>query len=197
MHAGSNLEKEFTLLLAQEVRQQLNRAGLKATLTRTSDSFVDLGTRPEVAKRRGADLFVSLHFNAAENSPGSVKGAEVYCLTPPGAFSTNSRGEGNTAGCVGNRTNDKSILLAHEMQRALIEGLGVEDRGVRRARYAVLKDAVMPAILIEAGFMSHPTEGRKILDPNYRRQIAKAIVAGILTYRKKVEGAAGLESVKR
>src|SRR5437773_1117037 len=63
-HAGSNQEKKFTLLLAQEVREQLIRAGLKATLTRTTDTFIELPTRPELAKRRNADVFISLHFNA-------------------------------------------------------------------------------------------------------------------------------------
>ena len=62
----------------------------------------------------------------------------------------------------GNRHNDQNLFLAYQMQKALTRNLAVEDRGVRRARFAVLRDAVMPAVLIEAGFMSHPAEGRKI-----------------------------------
>ncbi len=185
---GRNEEKKYTLLLAEEVRRQLSQAGLKSSLTRTRDTFLDLPLRPDLARTRRADLFVSLHFNSVENSAQTVQGAEVYCLTPHGACSTNARGEGGGAGwCVGNQNNDKNLLLAFEMQKALLHNLGSEDRGVRRARFAVLRDALMPAVLIEAGFMSHPHEGHKILDPTYRRQIARAIVEGLLTYKRVVE----------
>jgi len=182
---GSREEKRYTLLLAQEVREQLNRAGLKASLTRTTDSFVELPTRPDLAKRRSADLFVSLHFNAFSTP---VQGAEVYCLTPAGAPSTNVQGEGgNESWRAGNRNNERSVFLAYQVQKSLTRTLGVEDRGVRRARYAVLRDAAMPAVLIEGGFMSHPIEGRKIFDAAYRRQMAKAIVDGLLAYKRTVE----------
>ncbi len=185
---GSNQEKKYTLLLAQEVRDQLAHAGLKATLTRSTDSFIELPTRPELAKRRNADLFVSLHFNSADSSRNSVQGAEVYCLTPAGASSTNARGEGSGAGWfAGNRCNDRNFFLAYQVQKSLTRTLAVEDRGVRRARFAVLRDAEMPAVLIEAGFMSHPAEGRKIFDPAYRRQMARAIVEGLLAYKRQVE----------
>jgi N-acetylmuramoyl-L-alanine amidase len=185
---GTNQEKRYTLLLAQEVRKQLARAGLKVTLTRSSDSFVELPARPELAKRKKADLFVSLHFNAADNGRSSVQGAEVYCLTPAGVASTNARGEGAGAGSfTGNRFNHQNLFLAYEVQRALTRNLTVEDRGVRRARFAVLRDAAMPAVLIEAGFMSHPEEGRKIFTPTYRQQVARAIVEGLLAYKRAVE----------
>jgi N-acetylmuramoyl-L-alanine amidase len=88
---------------------------------------------------------------------------------------------------VGNRCNDKNILLAYDVQKSLVQQLGVQDRGVRRARFAVLRDAEMPAILVEAGFMSHPVEGSKIFTPAYRRQLARAIVDGIMTYKRAVE----------
>jgi N-acetylmuramoyl-L-alanine amidase len=185
---GSNQEKHYTLLLAQEVRAQLARAGLKATLTRTTDTFVELPTRPELAKHRSADLFVSLHFNAADSGRSTVQGAEVYCLTPVGASSTNARGEGAGAGwCAGNGHNDQNLLLAYQVQKSLTRNLAVADRGVRRARFAVLRDAVMPAVLIEAGFMSHPTEGRKIFTSAYRQKMARAIVDGLLAYKRAVE----------
>jgi N-acetylmuramoyl-L-alanine amidase len=186
---GPYQEKKYTLLLAQEVRKQLARAGFNVTLTRSSDTFVDLPVRPELAKRRNADLFVSLHFNSAENSRTVVRGAEVYCLTPAGASSTNARGEGGNIGmgwCPGNRYNDRNLLLAYDIQKAMTRSLIVDDRGVRRARFAVLRDAAMPAVLIEAGFMSHPEEGRRIFDTGYRQQIARAIVDGVLAYKRTV-----------
>jgi N-acetylmuramoyl-L-alanine amidase len=185
---GSNQEKQYTLLLAQELRTQLAKAGLKVTLTRSTDTFIELPERTELAKRRSADLFVSLHFNAAETRRDSVQGAEVYCLTPAGASSTNARGEGAGAGAFpGNRHNDQNLFLAFQMQKALTRNLSVEDRGVRRARFAVLRDAVMPAVLIEAGFMSHPAEGRKIFTAAYRQKMARAIVEGLLAYKRAVE----------
>jgi N-acetylmuramoyl-L-alanine amidase len=185
---GSNQEKRHTLLLAKEVRAQLERAGFKVTLTRTTDTFIELPRRPELARRRNADLFISLHFNAADTARSTVEGAETYCLTPAGASSTNARGETNGAGWfAGNRHNGQNLFLAYQVQKALTRDLGVEDRGVRRARFAVLRDAVMPAALIEAGFMSHPTEGRQILSAAYRRRIARAIVEGLLSYKRAVE----------
>jgi N-acetylmuramoyl-L-alanine amidase len=185
---GSNQEKQYTLLLAKELRAQLTRAGFKVSLTRTADAFIELPARPELAKRRGADVFVSLHFNAADTGRNSVQGAEVYCLTPAGASSTNARGEGAGAGAFpGNRHNDLNLFLAYQVQKALTRELAVEDRGVRRARFAVLRDAAMPAVLIEAGFMSHPVEGRKIFTSAYRQKMARAIVEGLLAYKRATE----------
>jgi N-acetylmuramoyl-L-alanine amidase len=83
--------------------------------------------------------------------------------------------------------NRQNTFLAYQVQKSLTRTLDVEDRGVHRARFAVLRDAVMPAILIEGGFMSHPVEGRKIFDPAYRRQMARAIVDGVGAYKRAVE----------
>ena len=184
---GVEAEKKYTLLLAQEIRDQLKKSGIKVVFTRTSDTFVDLPERPAKAQKSGGDLFVSLHFNATAEGRNEVQGSEVYCLTPAGATSTNARGEGRTAWVTGNRSNDKSTLLAYKIQKALQAGLVSEDRGVRRARFAVLRDATMPAALIEAGFMSHPAEGGKIFTAAYRREMARAIVNGILAYKREVE----------
>ncbi|HYG34593.1 MAG TPA: N-acetylmuramoyl-L-alanine amidase [Clostridia bacterium] len=185
---GSNQEKKFNLLLAQELRDQLQRQGWKVTLTRNSDSFLDLPKRPDLARRRKADLFVSLHFNAASPFPGSVQGAEVYCMTPVGAASSNARGVGGNAGAFpGNQFNDENMALAYQLQKSLTRGVPAQDRGVHRARFSVLRDATMPAVLVEPGFLSHPVEGRKIMTAAYRRQIAKAIADGLLAYKQLVE----------
>ncbi len=185
---GRNQEKRFTLALAQELREQLARSGYQVSLTRNSDRFVDLPSRPELAQRRGADLFVSLHFNSAEESRNSVHGVEVYCLTPGGASSTNTRGQGSDYGwCRGNRHNDENVFLAFTIQKTLRQRLALEDRGVRRARFAVLREAAMPAVLVEAGFMSHPAEGQKIFSGAYRRELAAALVEAIKTYSRIVQ----------
>ncbi len=187
-HSGSNEEKKYTLLLAQEAATQLRAAGFKVYLTRNSDTYLDLSTRTEIARRRGADLFLCLHFNSTEEGRNEVKGVETFCCTPAGATSTNARGEGDTQWVVGNRNDEKNMLLAYQLQKSYTKNLDVVDRGVKRARYQVLREATMPAILIEGGFMSHPSEGRKIYDPAYRKQMARAIVEGVLNYKRAVKG---------
>jgi N-acetylmuramoyl-L-alanine amidase len=178
-------EKTYTLALALELRNQLKRAGFNVILTRMTDTFVPLPARPAVANRRGADLFVSLHFNAFQADPKSVEGPETYCITPVGAASSNAQGEGADDGATpANRVEQKSLLLAYQMEKSLVKNLGVTDRGVRRARFAVLRDAAMPAILIEGGYMTNPAEGKKIYNSAYRRQMAAAMVKGILSYQK-------------
>lgn len=185
---GGNEEQRYTLLLAQELRDQLKAAGFNVVLTRTSDTYVPLESRTEIARQRRADLFVSLHFNAVETSKNEVKGAQTFCCTPAGATSSNAGGEGDTRWVDGNRTDEKNMVLAYQVHKSLVRNLGVEDRGVKRARFQVLREATMPGILIEGGFMSNPAEGRKIFDPIYRKQMARAIVQGILAYQRNVRG---------
>jgi N-acetylmuramoyl-L-alanine amidase len=187
---GSHQEKKYTLLLAQELCDQLKQAGFNASLTRATDSKVELPERPDIARRRGADLFISLHWNSVGSSKNEVKGVQTFCLTPPGASSSNAGGEIIDAGAKpGNLNNSKNMFLAYELQKSMLKNLGVQDRGVRRARFAVLCPAEMPAVLIEGGFMSHPVESKRIYDPAYRRQMARAILEGILDYKRQVEPA--------
>jgi len=181
-------EKTYTLSLALELRSQLKNAGFNVILTRSKDANVDLPARPAIANRTGADLFVSLHFNATTNSPDEVQGPETYCITPVGAASSNARGEGSNHGATpANRFEQSSLLLAYQVQKSLVKNLGLVDRSVRRARFAVLRDAAMPAILVEGGYMTHPVDGKKIFSAAYRKQMAAAIVKGILAYQKLVE----------
>jgi N-acetylmuramoyl-L-alanine amidase len=187
---GPHQEKKYALLLAQELCDQLKRAGFKASLTRTTDTLIDLPVRPDIARRREADLFISLHWNSVQSGKEQVRGIETYCMTPAGASSSNAGGEMGDAGSKpGNRNNEKNMYLAYRLQKSLVKNLGTEDRGVRRARFAVLVGAVMPAVLIEGGFMSHPGESKKIYDPAYRRQMARAIVDGVQAYKRQVETA--------
>jgi N-acetylmuramoyl-L-alanine amidase len=183
---GREQEKKYTLMLGQELSAQLKKTGFKVVMTRTGDTYPELPARPDRANRAGADLFVSLHFNSSTSR--DVRGAEVYCMTPRGAASTMARGEGTLShSFAGNANDDKNMLLAFQIQKALTRELRVDDRGVQHARWAVLRDARMPAVLIEGGFMSNPSEGRKIYDATYRRQMAQAIVDGIVAYQRLVE----------
>ncbi len=182
---GWHYEKIYTLALAGELRDQLKKAGFNVILTRTRDTYVELPDRPALANQRGADLFVSLHFNATPTGKNLVEGPQTYCITPVGASSTDAQGEGSNRGPTpANRDEDESLLLADQIQKSLVGNLGVEDRGVRRARFAVLRDARMPAVLIEGGYMTHPFESKQIYSSAYRRQMAQAIVKGILAYQK-------------
>lgn len=184
-HVGWHYEKTYTLALAAELRKQLEQAGFNVLMTRTRDTYVDLPDRPALANRRDADLFISLHFNATPSGKNEVEGPQTYCITPVGASSTDAQGEGSNHGPTpANRDEDESLLLAYQIQKSLVGNLGADDRGVRRARFAVLRYARMPAILIEGGYMTHPYEGRKIYSSAYRRRMAQAIVNGILAYQK-------------
>ncbi len=187
--SGGIEEKKYTLLLAQELGGQLTRAGFNVVMTRTKDVKVELSARADIARRRRADLFVCLHFNSSPVDRNEVKGIETYCLTPAEASSSNANGRtGDTSRLKANGNDEKNLLLAHQLQKSLLRGLPAEDRGVKRARFQVLREATMPAVLIEGGFMSHPVEQKKILDPAYRRQMARAIVDGILAYKAAVKG---------
>jgi len=183
--AGWHFEKTYTLALAGELQKQLQKAGFKVYLTRTKDTFVELPDRPALANKLKADLFISLHFNGTGSGKNSVKGIETYCITPVGAASSNAQGEGSNYGATAaNRQEQRSLNLAYQIQKNLTRDLLADDRGVRRARFAVLRDATMPAILIEGGYMSHPAEGKKIYDADYRKQMAAAIVKSVLAYQK-------------
>ena len=193
---GSNDEKKYTLLLAQEVRAQLKAAGFNVVMTRTTDVKIPLEDRTAIARKAGADLFVCLHFNAFPEDR-QVKGTEIYCCTPAGAYSFNAKGEGDTRWVVGNRNDEKNMVLAYQMMKSYERNLGLEDRGVKRARYQVLREATMPAILIEGGFMSNASDGKKIFDPTYRKQMARAVVDGIQAYKRITKGSSGTDSNKK
>jgi N-acetylmuramoyl-L-alanine amidase len=180
-------EKKYTLLLAKELEKLVARAGLKPVLIRSSDSFVELEDRPRLAKKAKADLYLELHYNCAGPGNSESRGVEVYCLTPPGANSTNGGSDTYPGPLAGNKHDEKNVLLAYRIHTSLVENLGLADRGVRRARFQVLRDAEMPAVLVEAGFMSQRDEMRRIQDPTYRRQTAQAILDGVLAYKRLVE----------
>jgi N-acetylmuramoyl-L-alanine amidase len=186
---GRRQEKQYTLQLAKDVRDLLTKAGFRVWLTRSFDSYITPESRPLIARQRGADLFISLHLNSADGPGGSaVKGSEVYCLTAANAYSTNDRGEqGRREWLTGNRNDARNTQLAYQIQKALVEKAGSEDRGVKRARFAVLKHAEMPAVLVEAAFMTNPGDARKVYDTAQRRSLAQAIVDGVQAYKRLTE----------
>jgi N-acetylmuramoyl-L-alanine amidase len=183
---GRHYEKEYTLLLARETEKLLKEQGFKVVMTRNDNQAVDLPERPQYAWRHGADLFVSLHYNAAEAT--NVRGVEVFCLAPPGMNSSDEGGgKLNHPAEIGNGQDERNALLAYQLQKSITRSLPLEDRGLKRsAHYVVLRMARMPAILIEAGFLTSPTDAPNIYDAAFRNRMARAIVDGILAYKRAV-----------
>jgi N-acetylmuramoyl-L-alanine amidase len=185
---GMHKEKEYTLLLSKEVGEILENAGLEVVQVRKSDAYVEPEDHAKIANQKHADLFVSLHFNSVPfaSSNSSPRGVQSYCLTPVGETPTNG-GTLPSHSSPGNRFDRRSILLAYEIQKAMIHTLDTPDLGVRRAGFMVLRKAEMPGVLVEGGFMSNPEEAKMIYDLKYRREMARAIADGVLAYKRLVE----------
>ncbi|HEY3862614.1 MAG TPA: N-acetylmuramoyl-L-alanine amidase [Verrucomicrobiae bacterium] len=179
---GSNYEKKYTLLLARETAELLKEQGFKVVMTRTEDEAVELSDRPQAATRHGADLFVSLHYNAAE---APLHGVEVFCLAPPGMNSSDEGGgTASHPSEAGNAQDDRNVLLAYEMQKSITRSLPLEDLGLKRSHFEVLRLARVPAILVEGGFLSSPSDAKTIYDAAFRKRMARAIVEGINAYKR-------------
>ena len=174
-------EKTLNLDIAMRVGRELRKNGYKVSYTRTGDEFVDLDDRPKKANALRADLFLSIHCNAADPS---ISGVETFALTPRGMPSTaGSRSSKSDYISYGGHSNDAwNELLAYYIQRSLRASTRSDDRGVKRARFAVLKSPKMPACLVECGFISNNAECRKMATPAYRQQIASAIANAIMNY---------------
>lgn len=174
-------EKMITLNVGLRVAQLLKYYGFKVVMTRTSDVYVPLDSVGVLQQRSKSDLFVSIHVNSAANK--SVTGIETYCLTPAGAASSNGGSVSKTV-LSGNKQDDGNMLLAWNIQKSLLRRTGAVDRGVKRARFAVLKNINAPGVLVEIGFISNAAEERNLNDRNYVDKIAFGIVEGIIGYAK-------------
>lgn len=182
---GHNYEKKYTLLLARETAELLQAQGFKVIMTRSKDEMVELPDRPQLASRQGADLFVSLHYNAADTA--GIHGVEVFCMAPPGMNSSDEGGgKSYHPAETGNTQDDRNVLLAYQIQKSITHNLPVEDLGLKRSHFEVLRLAHMPAILIEGGFLSNPQDARNIYDSAFRKRMARAIVEGIVAYKRAV-----------
>jgi len=176
-------EKRFALDLAERVEEFLKKEGFKTLMTRRDDHFISLEDRSEMTNSSDADIFVSIHLNSA--SPNTqAHGIETYCLTPVGLSSTGSirrrLGIGDFGEEPGNRYDSHNMLLAYLVQQSILKALpSTEDRGVKRARFFVIKATERPSILIENGFLSNPAEEKLIMSEAYREKLATAIAAGV------------------
>jgi N-acetylmuramoyl-L-alanine amidase len=177
-------EKTYTLDTARRLEAILRNAGLRTVLTRNSDVFVDLYERAHIASLYSDYCFVSIHFNSAE---AEARGLETYCLSPRGAASTSSRylTRGDIQKLPGNDYDTQNILLASMVHSEIIKlnpGDATADRGVKRARFVVIKANVLPAILVEGGFVSNHFEAARVNRPDYRQALAEAIARGVIKF---------------
>jgi N-acetylmuramoyl-L-alanine amidase len=177
-------EKDYTRDTAFRLEAILRAAGLKTVLTRRTDVFVDLYERAHIASLYSDYAFVSIHFNSATPE---ARGLETYCLSPRGAASTSSAylTRSDIQKLPGNDYDALNILLASMVHSEIIRlnpGDGTADRGVKRARFVVIKQNVLPAILVEGGFVSNRMEAARINRPDYRQSLAQAIARGVIRF---------------
>lgn len=209
-------EKYLTLELAYMLRKQIQdrHPDVRVVLTRYWDKGLDLEERTHLANRIDADLFLSLHYNAAvhqravgyetyflvtrEAIPGrqQVKG-EPIATTSPRVTGIREEDDENEYGIIGEdlaviqrdlvraRQHKFSGMLAETVQAKLNSNVNSVDRGVKQANFGVLRGALMPAVVVEAGFMTHPDEGRRILTRKHKNKVVDGLVAAIRAFDAK------------
>jgi N-acetylmuramoyl-L-alanine amidase len=188
---GKLLEKTFTLDVARRLQRLLAGSDWRVLMTRTDDRYIALPERAAMANAAKADLFISIHFNAVPNG-AAVRGTETYVLTPRFQRSTSSSKASpeDKVDQPGNRHDAWSAVLGYHMHRQLLAKLKTEDRGFKRARFAVLRLVECPAVLVEAGYLSNAGEARRIADAEYRGDIAEALASAVNAYAASLATAA-------
>ena len=147
-------EKMMTLDVSQRLKEILEREGYRVLMTRNQDEFVSLGSRVSIANAQRNAIFVCVHFNSAPRA--GANGIETYF------YST------------------ESAPLAASIQSSVVRGAGTENRGVRRRGYFVLRRTTIPAVLVECGFLTNPTEAQYVQSGIYRQRLAQNIARGII-----------------
>lgn len=150
-------EKDIVIDISRQVTQLLEQQGVQAIMTRTDDREVSLESRVQMAERVNASLFVSIHANAINMSRPDVNGIETYYYS-------------------------SGLGLSRTIHRSILQGTGSRDRGVRQARFYVLRRTSMPATLLEVGFVTGAEDAARLSNAGYRTQMAQAIARGILQY---------------
>lgn len=200
-------EKNITLAIARKLAELINRQqGMKAVLVRKGDYFVDLRKRMQIARAAKADLFISIHADAFQDS--TVKGASVFTLSNKGATSEAARwlaDSENSSDLVGGVSlNDKEDVLASvllDLSQTATQDASVNVAGkvlknferigelhyasVQKAGFLVLKSPDVPSILVETAFISNPSEELKLVNTAHQLKIAGAIFSGVRSYFNK------------
>ncbi len=178
-------EAGYNLKVARTLQAGLKAKGFKVVMTRESDVYLTLKQRVALANRYPNAIFISIHFNASSRT--AARGIETFTLSPVGVAHYGSgvkRSDYKTRS--GNHQDSANIALAtaiHGRIKERVEGYKVPDRGIKRARFSVLSGIKHPAILIEGGFMSNPSEARLIENRTYQSTVATAVYEGIFRYR--------------
>jgi len=181
-------EKRFTLDIAKRVRVRLRQNQMNVMMTRDRDVAMTLDERCWRGDRYGGDVFVSIHLNSSRDR--AISGIETYIMPAPG-YPTTAEIErhvisARTGNCPGNQFDGANAVLAQFLHKGVLAHTGAADRGIRRARFFVIRNARCPAALVECGFLSNAQEVAKINDAAYRDRIAEGIARGILTYLSRV-----------
>src|SRR5437868_10077649 len=177
-------EKDFALDVARKLRPILQAKGMRVIMTREGDYFVLLEVRAQIANRARDALFVSIHFNATNDDPNAT-GFEIFSFTPRGAPSTSDSAVAPSALGTqpGSTVDAQSMALSACIYHSLLGHLPEYDRGIKRARFAVLRLTKVPAVLIEGGFLTEKGECKLIAQKDWRARLAHAIGVGIESYR--------------
>ena len=179
-----SIEKELNRKIADLTGEILRQRGYTVLYTRADDETVELEPRAESGCF--ADIFVSIHCNAAPNP--DANGIETFSITPKGAPNSNDSDHSMAVNVNDDATGYQhcadSFALAYAIQKKLIESTGANDRGAKRARFHVLYRNSVPAVLVECGFVSNENEEKLLNNPEYQLKIARAIADGIDNYRK-------------
>ena len=177
-------EKDYTLDVARQLRPLLQAKGFRVLLTREGDYFVPLEVRARIANAAPDAIFVSLHFNATDANPDAT-GFEIYSLTPRGAPSTHDDFMKASADSSQNGTavDTHSIELSACIYHSVLGHIGEVDRGIKRARFAVLRLTKIPSVLMEGGFLTERGESKLIANKEWRGKLAQAISVGIDNYK--------------
>ena len=177
-------EKDFALDVARKLCALLQTKGLRVIMTREGDYFVPLDVRAQIANAARNSIFVSIHFNATNDDPDAT-GFEIFSFTPRGAPSTSDNAVTPTSLSMqaGTVVDNQSLALSVCIYHSLLGHIPEFDRGIKRARFAVLRLTRVPAVLIEGGFLTERGESRLIANKDWRGKLAAAISVGIENYR--------------
>ena len=177
-------EKDCNLQLALKVKARLEKLGYQVVMTRSTDVFLTLNQRVEIANRTPDSIFVSIHHNSGRRA---AAGIETFTLAPQGTTSPFAKTR-RFADLDGNDQDSENIALATAIHSRAIKNTKAIDRGIQRARFSVLCTIKRPAILFEGGFVSNPEEGRLIATDSYQNKLADSIAQGIVSYCQIVGG---------
>ena len=177
-------EKDFALDVARKLRPLLQSKGLRVIMTREGDYFVPLEVRAQIANSARDSIFVSIHFNGTSDDPNAT-GFEIFSFTPRGAPSTSDSAVAPSAlsSQPGSTVDSQSMALSVCVYHSLLGHIPEFDRGIKRARFAVLRLTKVPAVLIEGGFLTEQGECKLIAQKEWRTKLARAIGVGIESYR--------------